>query len=90
MTMIITIKELQKLDRQTRKLLTAHRQHHPKADIDCLYVPRKQGGRSLMNLEEVYTAEYKTGGICRQQGRSTNTDCQDTPTQHKLSSVTDI
>ena len=40
--------ELQKLDRKTRKLLTIHGQHHPKADVDRLYVPRKQGGRGLM------------------------------------------
>ena len=33
--------ELQKLDRKTRKLLTTHGQHHPKADVDRLYVPRK-------------------------------------------------
>jgi hypothetical protein len=56
MTMMIAIKEQQKLDRKTRKLLTTHGQHHPKADIDCLYVPRKQGGRSLMHLEEAYAA----------------------------------
>ena len=30
-------KELQKLDRKTRKLLTIHGQHHPKADADRLY-----------------------------------------------------
>ena len=40
--------ELQKLDRKTRKLLTIHRQHHPRADVDRLYVPRKQGGRGMM------------------------------------------
>jgi predicted short-subunit dehydrogenase-like oxidoreductase (DUF2520 family) len=40
--------ELQKLDRKTRKLLTIHGQHHPKADVDRLHVPRKQGGRGLM------------------------------------------
>jgi hypothetical protein len=33
--------EVQKLDRKTRKMLTIHGQHHPKADIDRLYVPRK-------------------------------------------------
>ena len=33
--------ELQKLDRKTWKLLTIHGQHHPKADVDRLYVPRK-------------------------------------------------
>ena len=31
--------ELQKLDRKTRKLLTIHGQHHPKADVNRLYVP---------------------------------------------------
>jgi hypothetical protein len=44
--------ELRKLDRKTRKLLTIHGQHHPKADVDHLYVPRKRGGRGLMQLEE--------------------------------------
>ena len=33
--------ELQKLDRKT-KILTIHGQHHPKADVDRLYVPRKR------------------------------------------------
>jgi hypothetical protein len=42
-----------------RKLLTIHGQHHPKADIDCLYVPRRQGGRSLMQLEEPYAVVIK-------------------------------
>jgi len=32
---------------------------------------------------------YKIGGICRQEGRPTNTGCQNTPTQHQPSSVTD-
>jgi len=49
--------ELQKLDRKTRKLLTIHRQHHSKADVDRLYVPRKQGGRGLMQLETAHAVE---------------------------------
>jgi hypothetical protein len=36
--------ELQKLDRKTRKVLNIHGQHHPKADVDRLYVPRNKGG----------------------------------------------
>jgi len=48
--------ELKKLDK-TRKLLNIHGQHHPKADADFLYVPRKQGGRGLMQLEEAYAVE---------------------------------
>ena len=43
--------ELQKLDRKKRKLLTIHGLHHPKADVDRLYVPRKEGGRGLIQLE---------------------------------------
>lgn len=45
-------RELQNLDRKTRKLLTIHGQHHPKAEVDCLYVPRKWGRRGQMKLEE--------------------------------------
>ena len=50
-------KELQKLYRKTRQLLTTYGQHHPKADVDRLYVPRKQGERGLMQLEAVHTVE---------------------------------
>ena len=48
--------ELRKLDRK-KKLLTIHGQHHPKADLDCVYVHRKQGGKGLMQLEEAYIIE---------------------------------
>jgi hypothetical protein len=50
-------KELQKLDRKTRKLPTNHGWHHTKADADCLYVTRKQGGRGLMQLEGAHEVE---------------------------------
>jgi hypothetical protein len=49
--------ELRKLDRKTRKLLTTHGQHHPKADVDRFYVSRIQVGRGLMQLEEAYIIE---------------------------------
>jgi hypothetical protein len=38
-------------------MLTIHGQHHPKADIDRLHVPRKEGGRELMQIEGAYRAE---------------------------------
>jgi hypothetical protein len=50
-------KEVQKLDKKTRKMLTIHGQHHPKADIDRLHVPRKDGGRGLMQIEGAYITE---------------------------------
>jgi exonuclease III len=34
--------KIQKLDRKTRKMLTIHGQHHPRADIDHLVVPRRR------------------------------------------------
>lgn len=46
--------EIQKMDRKTRKLLTMHGFHHPKADIDRLYIPRNSGGRGLIELEDAY------------------------------------
>jgi len=49
--------KLQKLDRKTRKLLTIHGQHHPKPAVDRLYVPRKQGGRGLIQLEAAHAVE---------------------------------
>jgi hypothetical protein len=49
--------EVQKLDRKIRNMLTIHGQHHPRADIDHLYVPRKEGGRGLMQVEGAYIAE---------------------------------
>ena len=31
--------------------------HHPKADIDRLYVKRKEGGKGLVQVEATYKAE---------------------------------
>ena len=54
--------ELEELDRRTRKLMTMYGVHHPKADVDRLYLQRCEGGRSLLGLEdcaqvEVYSLE---------------------------------
>jgi hypothetical protein len=48
------ISEIQQMDRKTRKLLTMYGVHHPKADIDRLYLPRREGGRGLVELENAY------------------------------------
>ncbi|KAF2887644.1 hypothetical protein ILUMI_18529, partial [Ignelater luminosus] len=40
--------EMQQLDRQTRKLLTMYKLHHPKADTDRFYVSRKTEERELL------------------------------------------
>ena len=40
-----------------RKLLTIHGQHHPKADVDRLYVQRKQGEKGRVQIEAAYAVE---------------------------------
>jgi hypothetical protein len=45
--------EIRKLEGKTRKILT----HHPRADTDRLYVPRKGGGRGLTQIEAAYITE---------------------------------
>ena len=45
-----TKEELEEVDRKTRKLLTIYRMHHPRADLDRLYISRALGGRGLMSV----------------------------------------
>ena len=40
------------LDRRTRKLLTMNGGFHPRDCVKRLYVPRKEGGRGLISLED--------------------------------------
>ena len=48
--------EMQNLDRMTRKQLCMNQMLAMKADIDSIYLPYQEGGRSLMNLEKEYKA----------------------------------
>ena len=41
--------------------MTLNRLHHPKADVSRMYIPRKEGGQEMTNLEMVY--KTKTIGI---------------------------
>ena len=64
------LSDIQRMDTKTRKLLTANRMHHPKADVDRLYLPRKQGGRGLTQL----SLAYKTTTIGLQAYLHTTSD----------------
>ena len=48
--------EIQDLDRMTRKQLCMNQMLARKADVDRIYLPYQEGGRSLMNLEKEYKA----------------------------------
>ncbi|KAI5751249.1 hypothetical protein M8J77_005743 [Diaphorina citri] len=49
-----TREEIKKLDRKTRKILTINQSLHPRADVDRIYIPRKDGGRGLRMIEQVH------------------------------------
>ena len=42
------LEEIREIKRKTRKVQTMYKIHHPKADIDRLYVKREGGGRGLL------------------------------------------
>ena len=54
-----TIAELEDLDRKTRKLMTAHHTLHPQSDIDRLYLPRRIGGRRLLQIRQKVEEEIR-------------------------------
>ena len=55
-TQVWTIAELQRLDRETHKVMVSNGAKHPLGSTDLLYLPRKLGGRGLKSIER----EYKT------------------------------
>ena len=50
------LNEIQNLDKMTRKQLCMNQMLAKKADVDRIYLPCQEGGRSLMNLEKEYKA----------------------------------
>ena len=52
-----TVAELQEIDRKTRKLMTIHRAFNMNGDVDRLYVKRKDGGKGLLQIEQVIREE---------------------------------
>ena len=45
------LSEVMKIDSKTRKLITSNKMHHPKPDVDYLYLPRSSGGIGMTQLE---------------------------------------
>ena len=50
------LNEIQDLDKMTRKQLCMNQMLAKKADVDRIYLPCQEGGRSLMKLEKEYKA----------------------------------
>ena len=49
--------ELEELDRRARKLMTMYEAHHPKVDVDRLYLQRCEAERGLLGLEDCVQVE---------------------------------
>ena len=49
-----TQKELEALDKKTRKILTMNGAFHKASSVDRLYMKRKEGGRGLISVEEFH------------------------------------
>lgn len=54
-----TQNELDELDRKTRKVMTANHALHPQSDVDRLYMPRKEGGRGLIQVKQTVEEEKR-------------------------------
>ena len=48
------------IDRKTRKTMTIHRALHSQADVDILYIPRKNGGRGMISVEDCVEKEIES------------------------------
>ena len=44
--------EIKEMDRTTRKIMNMYNALHPKDSVARLYLPRKEGGRGLMSVED--------------------------------------
>ena len=49
-----TAEDIKILDRKTKKLLTKERMHHPKSDVDRMYLPRSLGSIGFIQIETTY------------------------------------
>ena len=47
------------MDRKTRKLLTIHGALHPRSNVSHLYLPRREGGRGLIIVEDAINTEER-------------------------------
>ena len=52
-----TKKELENMDKKTRKTMTMHGAFHRKSSVNRLYMKRKDGGRGLMSVFDCVKCE---------------------------------
>ena len=55
--------ELKAIDRKTRKLFTIYGALYPKWNVDRLHIPRKEGGRGLISIEDCVEIAIRSLGL---------------------------
>ena len=55
-----TMEEMTSMDRRTRKILAMNGCLHTRSNVARLYLPRKEGGRGLIGIEETVRKERKS------------------------------
>ena len=58
------------LDRKTRKLLTIYGSLHPRSNVSRLYLPRREGGRGLISVEDAKNTEERNINVYISQSRN--------------------
>jgi len=77
------------LDVSTRKLLTLHKCFSVNDDIHRLYIPRPQGGRGLLSVEDIVAQEKRrhlessTEPWLQKMFTWDNFDCSESPCDYK-------
>jgi hypothetical protein len=66
------LEEIKQIYRKTIKMLTMYKMHHPKADIDRLYIKRTEGGRGLVQVEVAYKKKLILQNILTQSTKETS------------------
>ncbi|XP_075170249.1 uncharacterized protein LOC142242567 [Haematobia irritans] len=51
--------DLINLDRKIRTTLSKTRHHHPKSSVERINIPRKQGGRGLLNIQSLHDKQIE-------------------------------
>ena len=74
-----TVEELVSIDRTTRKILAMNGCMHTRSNVARLYLPRKEGGRGLISIEECVEARGENQGLEGESPvwrvRATNSRC---------------
>ena len=50
------------MERKTRKVLNMYQALHPRSNVGRLYLPRSEGGKGLLSLEECINDEKRSLG----------------------------